>query len=445
MTAVITEWLRHRLVLASLILIGLLGCGLAFPLGYFANSNVLIGLVLFPFALFIQGDKRNNYVYAGASVLFAVAALVYGIRVFYFFALAFYFLWIVELCAGRLNVLVLFLIFWMSPVFVQLVTILGFPVRLMLSDWAGSILNFVGTEVRVEGNMMFVEDVMFSVDEACMGLNLLAISMLMGVSVLIYRYRLSGKMLGLFALGSFFGVVFILNLVTNLIRIVTLVYFRVLPEHPMHEFIGILCLIFYVVMPLYFISNWFMRNFGRDKEIRSTYVVRRTNVLVYLMPVLILFVGATLEQKRQASSASHANVHFTNGTPENIEDGITKIFTEDVLIYVKTIPEFFTGEHTPLLCWKGSGYKFSGVTTVTLAGVTFYKGTLVRGNDILHTAWWYTDGEVTTISQLDWRKKMLTHGTTFALVNVTTKDEGSLLIAVNSIFTEKALTVNTDH
>ena len=154
-----------------LLLVGVSGGLLAFPASYFSNTNVLIGLCLLPLTLIISGTQHNNLFYVGLMVLFAALAGVYHVRIFYFFCLAFYFLWLVERFVGRLNVLVLFLVVFMSPFFIQVVTILGFPIRLMLSAFSGGVLNFVGLNVRVEGNMMFLDGARFTVDEACMGLN----------------------------------------------------------------------------------------------------------------------------------------------------------------------------------------------------------------------------------------------------------------------------------
>src|SRR5688500_2233840 len=148
----ITGWNKEKALLSLFILIGLLGGAFTFKLSYFSNTNVLIGLCLFTFSFFITGPKRNNFVYIGLVAFFAVLALAWGVRIFYFFTLAFYFLWLFELFAGRLNLLILFLIVFMSPFFIQVVTILGFPLRLMLSAFSGALLNMVGANVQVQGN-----------------------------------------------------------------------------------------------------------------------------------------------------------------------------------------------------------------------------------------------------------------------------------------------------
>src|SRR5690606_31235327 len=109
------------------------------------------------------------------------------------------------LFVGKLNPLILFLVLFMSPAFIHVVRILGFPIRLLLSQYAGQLLNISGLNVRVEGNLMIVDGSTFSVDEACMGLNMLAFSMLIGIFILAFHYRNTKSTLGLYATTFFFA------------------------------------------------------------------------------------------------------------------------------------------------------------------------------------------------------------------------------------------------
>ncbi|HEX8039193.1 MAG TPA: exosortase N [Chryseosolibacter sp.] len=432
-------------VLALLLVIGFSGGVFVFSLPYFSNTNVWIGFCLFPVSVLIVGPRRNNMVYVVLLIFFAAMALVYHTRIFYFFSLAFYFLWLFELLAGRLNTLILFLIVFMSPFFVQVVTILGFPLRLLLSAYAAAFLNLLKVNVQAEGNVMILGDSIFSVDEACMGLNMVVMSMLMGVFVLAFRYRISGTTLGLFASVIFFTATFVLNVITNVIRIMVLVYFRIPPQNPMHDFLGVVCLVFYTVIPLYFLGGWLVRKYGKPRKDspEGWFVSRWSFVLVAILPLLVLWTGTRIETRLNSAGVGHANVQFGNLRPEQLEDGITKLSTETLLIYVKTIPEFFTGEHTPLMCWKGSGYEFSGVATATVAGVAIYKGRLVRDGKSLHTAWWYSNGETRTISQVEWRLRMLKGEARFCLINVTADNEQMLMESIKSMFTTTPLIIKS--
>jgi hypothetical protein len=100
--------------------------------------------------------------------------------------------------------------------------------------------------------------------------------------------------------------------------------------------------------------------------------------------------------------------------------------SNDLLVYIKPIPEFFTGEHTPLMCWKGSGYDFKSIQKQRVEEREIYTGLLARNQEILHTAWWYSDGEMETIDQFTWRGRMLTNNRKFCLVNVTAPTEALL-------------------
>src|SRR5690242_19032088 len=109
----ISDIRKENGLFALLILIGVTGGAFAFAASYFSNLNVLIGLCLVPFTVFITGQKQNNFFYVAAMILFTAVAVTYGVKICYFFALAFYFIWLIELFVGRLNVLILFLILFM--------------------------------------------------------------------------------------------------------------------------------------------------------------------------------------------------------------------------------------------------------------------------------------------------------------------------------------------
>src|SRR3990170_2076906 len=48
----ITGWNKEKALLSLFLFIGLVGGAFAFTLSYFSNTNVLIGLCLFPFSFF---------------------------------------------------------------------------------------------------------------------------------------------------------------------------------------------------------------------------------------------------------------------------------------------------------------------------------------------------------------------------------------------------------
>lgn len=427
---------REKILLGVLLAAAMAGGAVAFPITFLTQSNELIGICLFPFVINTQPGKRFTYLYLSIFVCFGIAACTYSIRTFYFFALAFYILWLIEMFIGKVNILTVFLLGFMSPFFSQVSAILGFPVRLQLSQLAGTMLTWVGLDVQIEGNMLLLDGGMFTIDEACIGLNMLAISMLMGVFILAHHGRSVKKQLKLRQLGLFFGACFVLNLVANLFRIIVLVIFKIEPENPLHEILGVLCLIAYVLIPMYVLARWMTDRFGYQPEGKSnTFPIGHWGMVALLLIASgIVFTGFHINKERSQASVSHVFASMPGFEATRINDGVLKMANSEILVYVKPIPEFFSGEHTPLLCWKGSGYEFKGISKSAVCGREVYFGQLVKKDDQLFTAWWYSNGKVQTISQLDWRARMIKGEEKFCLINVTSSDVSKLRQNLEMIF-----------
>lgn len=422
------------------------GGAIAFPPYFLSGSNVLIGFCLFPFVLLINGKQRINYLYLTIVFLLGLIAYIYTVRTFYFLALFLFVLFLLEMYWGQLDRLVLFLLLFMSPFVHQIIVILGFPIRLQLSGWAGQLLSQAGMNIQVEGNMMILDGAAFSVDEACIGLNMLATSLLMGVFLLAHQYRIRKLSLPFPHLIVFFVIVFLLNIGSNLLRIILLVLFRIAPEHPMHEYIGIACMLVYIVVPLYFLGKWGVGKFGkpgrRDDDDAPVNFTSRGKIILTGISILIFSIGIGIRQRQSSTNLPHIHFHREGFETTLLDAGVTKIYNKDLLLYLKTIPEFFSAEHTPLFCWKGTGYIFKEVKKTTIQGHEIYIGRLRKSGDMLYTAWWYSNGTLHTIDQLTWRLHMLTGKPRFVLVNVTTSSEDVLLKELNTLLSRDNLFVN---
>ncbi|HEY8934516.1 MAG TPA: exosortase N, partial [Cyclobacteriaceae bacterium] len=349
-----------------------------------------------------------------------------------------------ELFIGEINKLILFLLAFMSPFFEQISVILGFPIRLKLSMLAGNILSAIGINVKVEGNMMLLNGSSFAIDEACMGLNMLAFSMLTGAVAIAHQYRNQKLQLSVKKVTLFFLFVFALDILCNLLRIMILVLFKIAPENPMHEFTGILCFVVYTMVPVYYISKHIVKQFGKPVA-NEAEIIRCSGLgksLIIILSCLTLLVGFQLNIKRKQASTLYASVNLPGFTSVNLKGGITKLSSNNILAYIKPIPEFFTGEHSPLLCWRGSGYHFESVRSISISGQEIYVGRLIKQKSVLHTAWWYSNGKIQTINQLDWRMRMLKGENRFSLINITSDNEDDLHAALIMILKEKQFKIS---
>jgi exosortase N len=425
----VVRWViaNHYHTFALSACVALIGAFAAFTSSFLSNTNLLLGCCLLPFSLFSTHTRKFNHTYLWLLLLFGIAAYHFGVRAFYFFMLGFYGLFLFELYFGKVNTLAIYLLAFSAPVFHQVSVILGFPIRLQLSEWAGAILSMAGTDITVNGNIMTLKGNAFSVDDACMGLSMLSISLLMGVAAIAHQYRVSALRLNFFHLFIFFSAVFVLNIASNLIRIVLLVLFYIRPEDLMHEIIGILCLLLYVVIPLHYLSKALIHRLGKaDSNAPPTplYIPTFHKIVLLTIMTMVVVTGMQINSLRTSSNeVAHVSVAFPGVMKQQMDQGITKIYNEDLLVYLKPIPEFFTGEHTPLLCWKGSGFEFNNVRKKRIAGNELYVGTLEKPGERLFTAWWYNNGKTSTLEQWDWRMRMLRGEDNFCLINVTAKDE----------------------
>jgi exosortase N len=199
------------------------------------------------------------------------------------------------------------------------------------------------------------------------------------------------------------------------------------------------------MLPLYFLGKWMVFRFGKPSEESFTKVKLRPFVWPSLvaMSIVLMTVGFTIPSGIANADTDYAIVKFNKTVPQEIEGGVTKIMSGDLLIYIKPIPTFFSGEHTPLICWKGSGYQFKSIRKEKIADREVFCGVLQKRNESLHTAWWYTDGTMNTIDQVTWRTTMMKTQKRFCLVNVTAKSQKELIKNLTTIFTTNQLIINT--
>ncbi|WP_165823946.1 exosortase N [Pseudochryseolinea flava] len=442
----------HHFIVSLVILAGAIA---ALPLSFFSATNVWMGALLLPYGLIIVSQPRFNFGYCLMAMAFGALSIVYGVRMFYFFTLAFSILTLVEFYVGRTHRLILFLLLAMSPFFNQVIGLLGFPIRILLSEWAGNLLATAGWDVHTDGNIIVMSDATFSVDQACMGLNMLAISMLMTVFMIAFHMRKFKKTISFTAVSSLFTLTFILNVASNFLRILILVVFKILPEHPLHELVGIVCLLLYILLPLYFITKWIISKLGQPLTSSQPQMPLTTKqrMVLYAVASSLFIVGIFVNLKRHDidNAISQATIHhdrigvhshFRDIKMKHLDKNITKLSNNNVLLYLKPIPEFFTGDHSPLFCWQGGGYEFKKINIKNISGNTIYVGQIIKGDEKLFTAWWYSNGEIITIDQFDWRIRMMKGEHAFNLVNVTCATEQALQATITELFSSSLITLN---
>lgn len=361
----------------------------------------------------------------GFVVLVSVWAWLVPMQTIKFLLVFLTLLWIVESSISRQKIWLWAVIgIVISPLFRYLSEVFSFPIRLQISDWAGYLLKLVGYQVKISGNLLTLNGHDFSIDAACIGLHLLGFSYLAGVFLISQASKKHRYTLPLGAILALLMLILGLNIAANLVRIIVLVLGGWPPEHPLHELAGLVCVLVYVWLPLALIIEGFYRLYPYPStSLPPTVSSEKISTswekgLVYIgsMSWVIYLFWKPHSASPFVYPTFSAPVGYTQ-TP--LQQGITQLRSSTSLIYLKSIPNFYSVEHSPYICWRGSGYKFGMIKETNIAGIRCYEAKMTKGQNVLYSAWWFSDGDTHTSSQLDFRWRMLSGGRAFYLINVT--------------------------
>ncbi|OQP58628.1 exosortase N [Niastella populi] len=407
------------------------------------SVNVVLGLLALPLVTTIQPGNNKNIRYGSVAALFAILAVLLPVKTLLYFSIAFACFFVTENFLGKINLLPVGVVCLMSPVSQFTANVFSVPIRLQLTKWAGAIMNLAQGGITVKGNMIISNNNEFSVDPACMGLNMMVISLLLQLIIIAMYQRKHKLYVGGWQVAGLLTVSFVLNVVSNLFRIICLVWFNILPDAPLHELAGIFCLLLYVIIPMVWLTQLVIKHKGRPEVVTTDKTpvlwnsVFLIHVALYLIICLAAYRGVLIEKSMAEPAAAIETVDGYKA--ERVTTEIVKLENSRSLVYLKYIPGFFSADHHPMICWNGSGYIFTKVQLEVVGGQQVYTALLQNGKDQLYTGWWYDNGTERTVEQLSWRHKMLTGSRAFSVVNVTTGSKQQLINEIEGIIRSNRL------
>ena len=318
----------------------------------------------------------------------------------------------------------------------------GFELRLWLSNTAGEILLLFGREVEVIGNVLWLSGQPFSVDAECVGIYLMLTALSVSVLSLAMAEVQSKRQFRWPFLVAVVGLSFVAVIAANLMRILTLVVTGWGPEHTLHGPVGLLAFAAYVLLPLVFGTRWLSKQSfavqGDREELSPKPQFRRGAKLWKLvrMTTLVMLSLSFLvfQAHREAIEAPQAKPLF-GAHPASRANGVLGYSFADAIVYIKPVPAFYHAEHSPTICWRGSGYQFSQIERKVLPqGGEVFTARLLRDEVVLYTAWWMDNGEIQTLQQGEWRRRMAVGEAPFQLVNVTTDSQEDLSCWIDELY-----------
>jgi exosortase N len=332
-------------------------------------------------------------------------------------------LFILESRRGRQDFLIPLSLFIMSPVFGNLSSTFAFPLRLHLTKTAGALLHATGQDVTASGNLIRSGGADFSVDPACMGLHMLQCALLCCIMMTaVYRQRYARRLPAMPTL-LILILCLALTVLSNLLRILVLVQFRIMPETAMHEIAGLLCLALYVLVPCAMLIRWMTRRFGKAEAELKPLPLRNGGLL---HAAILLSLGIGLLMNPPKPGAAVALPQIPGYRVSQAEAGVIRLNQGTAVIYLKDLQSFYGTEHHPMLCWTGSGFRFRQVFEDRICGIPLMRGVLERDGQRYLSAWWYSAGAGHTYSGAAWRWDALRNGRQYSIVNVTATDEAGL-------------------
>lgn len=393
------------------------------------SPGFLLGLISIPVVLSRNPLQKKSLRFYYAALACCVFAWILPAKTLLYASVVMAVCFLTDNILGKINMLPVLAMALMAPVCDYITNIFTFPIRLQLTSWAGTLLQLCGVVANVEGNTIFFQGNEFTVDAACMGLNMMITSMLCGIMILGFYQKKMGVDLSFFKVMVLMGCIALLNIIANLFRMILLVMFVILPEDPMHGLTGIICLAIYVILPLIWLCPSLVKRFGKVKtETAPRETVPGLQVImahVCLAACVGLVAWKTmLPGINQVISANPPAVPGFKVTA--MDNNVIKVENDTALIYVKVIPGFYYSDHHPTICWRGSGFEFKHIKEEIIAGKAISTSILQKGKEQLYTAWWYDNGTKQTGSQLDWRWDAMIHRKQYAIVNVSTQNRQTL-------------------
>jgi len=419
---------KHYRAWAILLVWGLVGVYAYTAQILLVSKLSLIILVIAPLGLTVE--PKFSYRYAFAVLICFLLGITLQTRTFFYFAWVFFGLLWIEVFVGKTSKLWVLLPFIASPIFDYIFSVWSFPLKIAISEATAIVFSQLGLTAAAEGNMVLFEGKQFTVDDACMGLKLFSLAYLFSWILLAFvekklQIRLSWKLLI-----SIFIMVFVLNILANFVRILLLVFFQIPPEDSLHDWVGIGAVIVYIVLPIGFFIKWFFRKMPLtiSNSIQLLPSLNKNLVMVAALSILVGVMPFFFQEKTNTiAQNTHLVLEIPNFKKQELPNDIVQYSNAEILIYQKFLKNFYSLEHSPLLCWKGSGYAFEQVKKVRVHHKEIWMGVLKKDQQQLHTAWWMDNGKEQSIHLWDWRWQWLKTGTPYYLFNVTASSQKELM------------------
>ncbi len=374
-------------------------------------------------------------------------------------------MWFYSRQIGRISILPAALLLTISPVFSYLTDVFSFDLRLKITAFAVDILKKItpnnfpkdpSVSASISSNFQAIGNIIrlpngdeWQIDTACMGLNMLSIGLILTYFFIGFFSKKMEKLPTNSGVLTLISAALSFNLLSNLARIVAVILLEIPPKTVGHEVIGLLSFLIYGVVPMYFLIGFASRFsfFSKEKMSENTFENDENDeneahprVLVISILVFILLTSRAIYlefNKKPPQNLVLSTATTADFDVKNLDNGVTQLKNDSTLIYLKNLPHGFTTEHSPMICWRGSGYEFQKIERTMIGETAVYIGVLQRDTDQIYAVWWFESDSFATSDQIEWRFRAFTEGSSFRLVNVNAASRERVLATAKRWLAER--------
>ncbi|MWB95055.1 exosortase N [Flavobacterium sp. GA093] len=312
---------------------------------------------------------------------------------------------------GKFSFIAFICLFLFSSIFDQLFNYLTVEIKqgLCYSVFV-TLRNFIPIN-KIEGVNFYINNSKISIDTACMGLSMFKTGLLSGAFLLTLEERKQQKYYSILQILLFCCLLVLLNIISNYFRIITLILFKCTEENFLHHTIGILCFVFYQIIPMLFLIRFFKPKINKISSI--AFYPKLIPVITIIAIIFITSFEIKKEQNHSILENLNPKYNVQKGSWVNKE--VFKIATPEELVYIKT------PIHKPLICWTGNGYKIVESRKITKNKEEIWFVKMEKNNIEYYSYWWYECGNKKYTSLVEVLLIKLFYNKSVRLINETSR------------------------
>lgn len=404
---------QHKKAMLLIFLVGLLAIN--YPIIKTALDSNLFG-IFFSIVLFLIGGRKTNLKmsYPLLGMLFLLEFVSYRLHTksVHFLALAIVVCFVYYTFTRKFSFIAFICIILFSSLFntffdhltVEIKQTLCYGVYLTLK-------NFIPI-TKIEGVNFYINNAKITIDTACMGLSMFKTGLLFGAFLLTLEERKQNKHFNIKQIFLFCCLVIGLNIISNYFRIITLILLDCTQENTLHYTIGLLCFVFYQIIPILYLIRFF--------KPKKEEIINNSNTRFIFFPVIIsvtIVLVTSFEIKKDLKYNLLEDINPTYNIKKGvwINSEVFKIVTPEKLTYIKT------PIHNPLICWTGNGYKIIESKIILRNNEKIRLVRMEKNHVEYYSYWWYECGTKKYTSLVEVLLIKLFYNRSARLINETSR------------------------